>query len=279
MTDFDWKLTIQQWVEKRQKIKPFQSDLFQFFEKAFQNTAFPQKALFGTTDSSISLLTGGIYFAAFSQGSIWILLDKLFEIPNANCNIASSTKDFSEPLYWLGTKDLNNLKLIIENQEIWDSFQNATIKIYDNKRITTFRPKIAKNKVTLADFYFHGFPTQTIFESEHELQEKVRQAKKLSSKERREKLSIANPKPEKSITTQTIFKRNQYVIVEVLERANGICERCKKPAPFFRDIDDSPYLEVHHILPLAEGGDDTVENAIALCPNCHRHAHHGKKTY
>jgi len=38
-------------------------------------------------------------------------------------------------------------------------------------------------------------------------------------------------------------------------------------------------LEVHHKVPLAEGGDDTVENAIALCPNCHRHAHYGKTTY
>ena len=50
-------------------------------------------------------------------------------------------------------------------------------------------------------------------------------------------------------------------------------------APFNRDSNDTEYLEVHHKLPLAENGDDTVENAIALCPNCHRHAHYGKKTF
>lgn len=61
--------------------------------------------------------------------------------------------------------------------------------------------------------------------------------------------------------------------------AKGICERCRKPAPFIRDNDNSPYLEVHHKIPLADGGDDTVENAIALCPNCHRQAHYGKTTY
>lgn len=33
--------------------------------------------------------------------------------------------------------------------------------------------------------------------------------------------------------------------------------------------------EVHHKVPLSAGGDDTVENAIALCPNCHRKAHFG----
>jgi 5-methylcytosine-specific restriction protein A len=26
---------------------------------------------------------------------------------------------------------------------------------------------------------------------------------------------------------------------------------------------------------LASDGDDTVENAVALCPNCHRRAHFG----
>ncbi|WP_080666815.1 HNH endonuclease signature motif containing protein [Variovorax paradoxus] len=36
-----------------------------------------------------------------------------------------------------------------------------------------------------------------------------------------------------------------------------------------------PYLEVHHITPLALGGDDTVDNAWALCPNCHREKHFG----
>jgi 5-methylcytosine-specific restriction endonuclease McrA len=31
----------------------------------------------------------------------------------------------------------------------------------------------------------------------------------------------------------------------------------------------------HHVKQLAHGGEDTVENAIAVCPNCHRKAHHG----
>ncbi|MFM0350878.1 HNH endonuclease [Paraburkholderia sp. RL17-347-BIC-D] len=28
-------------------------------------------------------------------------------------------------------------------------------------------------------------------------------------------------------------------------------------------------------MPLAQGGPDTVANAIALCPNCHRERHYG----
>jgi 5-methylcytosine-specific restriction protein A len=32
---------------------------------------------------------------------------------------------------------------------------------------------------------------------------------------------------------------------------------------------------VHHRVRLADGGDDTTDNAVALCPNCHRKAHYG----
>ena len=50
----------------------------------------------------------------------------------------------------------------------------------------------------------------------------------------------------------------------------------KKTGSFNKKKDSSPYLEVHHIHLLAEGGDDSVDNARALCPNCHRKAHHGE---
>lgn len=92
---------------------------------------------------------------------------------------------------------------------------------------------------------------------------------------RRRRLKIAPKKPEIIEITHTVFKRNPDVIAEALERAKGFCEYCKKAAPFVRKSDNSPFLEVHHITPLAQDGDDTVENAIALCPNCHREKHYG----
>ena len=74
---------------------------------------------------------------------------------------------------------------------------------------------------------------------------------------------------------QKVFVRNPDVVAEVLWRATGVCEKCKKRAPFKNRKDGSPYLEAHHLKTLADGGEDTVENAMALCPNCHRKAHHG----
>jgi len=68
---------------------------------------------------------------------------------------------------------------------------------------------------------------------------------------------------------------NPHVVSDVLDRANGACELCKKPAPFNKPTGE-PFLEVHHVIGLAEDGPDIVENAVALCPNCHREAHHGE---
>jgi 5-methylcytosine-specific restriction protein A len=59
----------------------------------------------------------------------------------------------------------------------------------------------------------------------------------------------------------------------VLKYAKGVCEYCSVPAPFLTN-GGTPYLEVHHVVPLADGGADTVENAVAVCPNCHRAAHY-----
>lgn len=63
--------------------------------------------------------------------------------------------------------------------------------------------------------------------------------------------------------------------MKVLRRANGVCEQCGDKAPFIRRSDNIPYLEVHHKVMLSEGGEDTVVNAHALCPNCHREVHYG----
>lgn len=71
------------------------------------------------------------------------------------------------------------------------------------------------------------------------------------------------------------FIRDPDVVAWVLLQANGNCEACENPSPFKRD-DGSGFLEVHHVKTLASGGPDTVDNAIACCPNCHRELHYGK---
>ena len=71
------------------------------------------------------------------------------------------------------------------------------------------------------------------------------------------------------------FLRDPDVCAEVLLRAQGRCEICGNRAPFIRVSDGTPYLEVHHITPLHEGGADDLSNVVAICPNCHREQHFG----
>ena len=78
--------------------------------------------------------------------------------------------------------------------------------------------------------------------------------------------------PQKVITNSTGFERSMDVKSWVLETAIGTCENCDQPAPFMTKGQD--YLEVHHVLPLGNGGSDTIQNAVAICPNCHRAFHH-----
>jgi len=96
--------------------------------------------------------------------------------------------------------------------------------------------------------------------------------------DRRRRLARADPVPPRVEVRTSVFIRNTDVVAEILERAAGICEGCHEPAPFIRALDGNPYLEVHHRVPLARGGPDTVANALALCPNCHRQRHFGKWT-
>lgn len=86
-----------------------------------------------------------------------------------------------------------------------------------------------------------------------------------------------NPAPPKDLSDSTGFRRSAEVAAWTLYHARGICALCKQPAPFVSRHGD-PYLEVHHVQPLAEGGPDTVDNVVAMCPNCHRRAHFSKET-
>jgi hypothetical protein len=109
-----------------------------------------------------------------------------------------------------------------------------------------------------------------------ELAERVR-----SATVRIEQAGAAPPPPPGSFTvrettgSQSRYVRDPNVIAWVLLVANGVCEACDQPAPFLNSEGD-PFLEVHHVRPLGEGGPDVTENAVAICPNCHRRLHFGE---
>jgi hypothetical protein len=88
--------------------------------------------------------------------------------------------------------------------------------------------------------------------------------------------STATQIPSRSSAVVNRFKRDSEVVRWTLDQALGTCECCNTKAPFERD-DGVPYLEVHHLKMLSEGGSDSITNTVAVCPNCHRELHLGKQ--
>jgi len=146
------------------------------------------------------------------------------------------------------------------------------VQTFDEINAKAFIKFVAQDKL---------FPTanETIKESQAEYKEafenKVNESFDDSSKNRKRRLDSRSTKPKVVYRLVQDYRRDPDVVAEALYRAKGFCEKCKKKAPFIKRSNGEPYLEVHHIRPLSQGGLDSLENVISLCPNCHREIHFG----
>lgn len=109
-----------------------------------------------------------------------------------------------------------------------------------------------------------------IFEQSQKVRE--RKARKLSLDELKEKAIRSHQRAGERKVQSVQYERDPYVALFTKKRANGFCDLCLKEAPF-NDKNGQPYLESHHIEWLSKGGADSIENTVALCPNCHRKMH------
>lgn len=99
------------------------------------------------------------------------------------------------------------------------------------------------------------------------------EARELGYEELRQKaLAAGENSPERQMAASYYYVRNKYVSAYVKRASKGYCDLCHKLAPF-NNKDGTPYLECHHVVMLSDQGTDTVNNAVALCPNCHRQVH------
>jgi predicted HNH restriction endonuclease len=81
--------------------------------------------------------------------------------------------------------------------------------------------------------------------------------------------------PDRLMSEVWTYPRDPRVREAVLRRANGQCEFCGELG--FIKPDGVRYLESHHVIALANDGEDRLTNVIALRPNDHREAHFGER--
>jgi hypothetical protein len=81
--------------------------------------------------------------------------------------------------------------------------------------------------------------------------------------------------PDRIMSEVWTYSRDSRVREAVLRRADGRCEFCGQLG--FMKPDATRYLESHHVIALANDGEDRLTNVIALCPNDHREAHFGER--
>jgi 5-methylcytosine-specific restriction protein A len=111
---------------------------------------------------------------------------------------------------------------------------------------------------------------EELFQKNH--RRKRRLARRLSDKELINKATIPAAKVGSRRTSATKYDKNVYVAELARRKAKGVCQLCEQPAPF-KDKYGNPYLEPHHIVWISQAGEDTIENTVALCPNCHAKMH------
>jgi 5-methylcytosine-specific restriction protein A len=94
---------------------------------------------------------------------------------------------------------------------------------------------------------------------------------------RKDALDAGSEAPDRktSKALSTYFVRSIAIRDYALARAKGKCECCSQNAPF-KTSANNPFLEIHHIRRLSDGGPDKPSAVAAVCPNCHREAHHGE---
>lgn len=76
------------------------------------------------------------------------------------------------------------------------------------------------------------------------------------------------------------WSRNAVTASKALKLSNYKCEIDLSHSTFISKSTNMPYVESHHLIPLAKQEDfqydlDQLANLISLCPNCHRLVHLG----
>jgi len=142
--------------------------------------------------------------------------------------------------------------------------------IYSGYQLLDGPDRVGNSRIIIR---FELLPIESIVENEFDEDYQKLLAEYSLEMLRNKALASSDASPTTSERKTTTHKRSTAIKAYALARAEGVCEGCANAAPFITKS-GIPYLEVHHIRRLSDGGPDHPKWVIACCPNCHRKAHY-----
>lgn len=122
----------------------------------------------------------------------------------------------------------------------------------------------------------------TAHSAEEIYQQKVRQQAARAQPVKEKPGSEPIPPLKKTGPSIERYQRDPRVAGNALAYAGYKCEIDPNHHTFTAHAKERPYLEAHHLIPFSNQRNfnvslDVMPNVVALCPNCHRLLHHGRK--
>jgi len=85
----------------------------------------------------------------------------------------------------------------------------------------------------------------------------------------------ADLNPGTRMASTTVYNRDPAIVAFARRRSDYSCEMPGCDYQGFTKDSGEQYIETHHMIPMAEGGEDSIFNVAAVCPNCHKELHYG----
>jgi len=172
--------------------------------------------------------------------------------------------------HFSSSKNLRNYKKVeIVQKELIKEFPNLN-DFYKVDALNHFVIAINKGKQLITDFLerkaFEDILEQNKLESNNLIKKDENILDKINSCE--------SDKSEIITVKNTSCKRNNYLMVLIKVYRNYTCQFCTTRIP---KSNGEFYIEACHIKAKSDGGKDTLNNILILCPNCHKKFDYGKR--
>jgi predicted HNH restriction endonuclease len=265
---YDWEKSVREAITKQWSAKAAETeDAIAFFRLAFTHTIHPNKAWFGVHQQIVSLVVGGIFLASvvssYNDKGVWLLVDTdAIAVDEWKYQPTKSTQKSKYPLFWLHTDSIKNLAYIVNNQEIWTYFSQATDKIlFSGISKERDETQIKRKKQRLGDFFLDPQNGDTGFVS---YPEEIEQAPKLVEGATYQ-------------VTVNAYERNPKARRMCIAHYGAKCFVCGFDFEGKYGVIGRGIIHVHHERALSTIGEAYEVNPITdlkpICPNCHAIIH------